>query len=122
FSALIAYPYFGIWGPVEHYLGGLAMALGDLDAAGRHLRAAAEVSERLGAQAWTVRNDLHRVRLAARIERPETGPARCASWRQPQDDGGRPGRRRTAAVRRVRRADDRARPAAVRDGSALLLL
>jgi hypothetical protein len=74
FSELIAYPYFGIWGPVEHYLVGLALTLDTLDDAGRHLRSAAEINERLGARAWAVRNDLLRIELAGRRGDPTAGP------------------------------------------------
>lgn len=62
--ALVAYPYIGAWGPVEHYLGHLALTLGDEDGARGHLEAAAAVNARAGAAGWARRTDalLARVR------------------------------------------------------------
>jgi tetratricopeptide (TPR) repeat protein len=60
---MIAYPYFGVWGPVEHYLGSLALALGELDAAEGHLSQAARRSAGLGAPVWANRTALESARL-----------------------------------------------------------
>jgi hypothetical protein len=60
---LVAYPGFGVWGPVSHYLGALALALGDLESAERHLTDAADCAERMGAPVWAARTALQRARL-----------------------------------------------------------
>ena len=51
-SQQIAFPAFGVWGPVGLYLGSLALVLGDVAAAERHLLAAARASIRAGAPLW----------------------------------------------------------------------
>jgi DNA-binding SARP family transcriptional activator len=51
-SQQIAFPAFGVWGPVGLYLGSLARVLGDLDAAKRHLTEAAHAATRAGAPIW----------------------------------------------------------------------
>lgn len=61
--AMVAYPYFGAWGPVEHYLGALAITCGDLDAAEDHLNAADTVNARARASAWAARTATERARL-----------------------------------------------------------
>jgi DNA-binding SARP family transcriptional activator len=52
--AQVAFPAFGVWGPVELYLGALALAIGDPTAAA-HLSKAAEVARRAEAPAWEAR-------------------------------------------------------------------
>jgi tetratricopeptide (TPR) repeat protein len=54
-SEQIAFPAFGVWGPVSLYLGSLALMLGDVDAAERHLLAAARAAIRAGAPIWEAR-------------------------------------------------------------------
>jgi DNA-binding SARP family transcriptional activator/tetratricopeptide (TPR) repeat protein len=54
-SEQIAFPAFGVWGPVSLYLGSLAVALGETSAAERHLREAARIAIRAGAPLWEVR-------------------------------------------------------------------
>lgn len=61
--SLVAYPYIGAWGPVEHYLGELSLALGDHEAAAEHLEAAAAVNARAGAAGWARRTDALRARV-----------------------------------------------------------
>jgi DNA-binding SARP family transcriptional activator len=51
----IAFPAFGVWGPVGLYLGSLALASGDGDGAERHLAAAARAATRAGAPLWEAR-------------------------------------------------------------------
>jgi DNA-binding SARP family transcriptional activator len=51
-SEQIAFPAFGVWGPVSLYLGSLALVLGDLDAAERHCLEASRVATRAGAPIW----------------------------------------------------------------------
>lgn len=51
----IAFPAFGVWGPVDLYLGPLALVLGDVDAATRHLLEAARTAIRAGATIWETR-------------------------------------------------------------------
>ena len=48
----IAYPAFGVWGPVALHLGSLAMCTGDAAAARRHLGDAARAADRAGAPLW----------------------------------------------------------------------
>jgi DNA-binding SARP family transcriptional activator len=48
----IAFPAFGVWGPVSLYLGGLARVLGESEAANRHLLSAARAAIRAGAPIW----------------------------------------------------------------------
>jgi DNA-binding SARP family transcriptional activator len=54
-SEQIAFPAFGVWGPVGLYLGSLALVLGDGAAAERHLVAAARAAIRAGAPLWEAR-------------------------------------------------------------------
>ena len=63
FAPLIAYPGFAAWGPVALFLGELATARGDLTAAERHLRAAAERGAQCRAPVWSARADLELGRL-----------------------------------------------------------
>jgi DNA-binding SARP family transcriptional activator len=51
-SEQIAFPAFGVWGPVGLYLGSLALLLGELDAAEHHLLEAARAAIRAGAPIW----------------------------------------------------------------------
>ena len=51
-SEQIAFPAFGVWGPVGLYLGSLARVLGDLGAAERHLTEAALAATRAGGPIW----------------------------------------------------------------------
>jgi hypothetical protein len=53
--AQVAFPAFGVWGPVELYLGALAIAFGDRPAAAEHLANAGEIAERAGAPLWDAR-------------------------------------------------------------------
>jgi hypothetical protein len=55
FSEQVAFPAFGVWGPVGLYLGSLALVLGDPGAAGQHLQQAARVAVRAGAPNWEAR-------------------------------------------------------------------
>ncbi len=48
----IAFPAFGVWGPVALHLGSLAMCTGDFDAARRHLADATDAAERAEAPLW----------------------------------------------------------------------
>jgi hypothetical protein len=54
-SEQIAFPAFGVWGPVDLYLGALASALGDRTVAERHLLEAARTAIRAGAPIWEAR-------------------------------------------------------------------
>jgi DNA-binding SARP family transcriptional activator len=54
-SEQIAFPAFGVWGPVGLYLGSLAVVLDDVDAAERHLLGAARAAIRAGAPIWEAR-------------------------------------------------------------------
>ena len=51
----IAFPAFGVWGPVALYLGSLASTIGELGAAERHLAGAAGFAGRIGAPIWAAR-------------------------------------------------------------------
>jgi DNA-binding SARP family transcriptional activator len=51
-SEQIAFPAFGVWGPVSLYLGSLALMLGEVDAAEHHLLEAARAAIRAGAPIW----------------------------------------------------------------------
>ena len=51
----IAFPAFGVWGPVSLYLGSLARVLGDHDNADRHLSAALRAATKAEAPLWKVR-------------------------------------------------------------------
>jgi DNA-binding SARP family transcriptional activator len=60
----IAFPAFGVWGPVQLYLGSLALALEDVEGAERHLAKAARAAARAGAPLWEVRAASLQTRLA----------------------------------------------------------
>jgi hypothetical protein len=51
----IAFPAFGVWGPVRLHLGSLAHVLGDSASAEHHLMEAARTSIRAGAPLWEQR-------------------------------------------------------------------
>jgi DNA-binding SARP family transcriptional activator len=51
----IAYPAFGVWGPVALYLGSLAVTIGDTAGAERHLSEAARAAARADAPIWEER-------------------------------------------------------------------
>jgi hypothetical protein len=51
-SDQVAFPAFGVWGPVSLHLGSLSITIGELDIAERHLRAAARAAIRAGAPRW----------------------------------------------------------------------
>jgi tetratricopeptide (TPR) repeat protein len=61
----IAFPAFGVWGPVSLYLGSLALALDDFDQAERHLTDAAVAASRAGAPIWAERAASQLARLGA---------------------------------------------------------
>jgi hypothetical protein len=48
----LAFPAFGVWGPVALHLGSLALCGGDVAAAVRHLSQAREEAEHAGAPLW----------------------------------------------------------------------
>jgi hypothetical protein len=52
FSQQVAFPAFGVWGPVGLYLGSLAIVLGDPASAEHHLQQAARIAIRAGAPIW----------------------------------------------------------------------
>jgi len=54
-SGQIAFPAFGVWGPVALYLGSLALVLGDSEAAASHLSDATQAAIRAGAPRWEQR-------------------------------------------------------------------
>ena len=54
-SGQIAFPAFGVWGPVSQYLGSLALVLGEHDAAASHLSDATQAAIRAGAPLWEQR-------------------------------------------------------------------
>jgi hypothetical protein len=54
-STQIAFPAFGVWGPVSLYLGSLALALGDRVSAKQHLNQAARAAIQAGAKNWEAR-------------------------------------------------------------------
>ncbi len=58
-AAQIAFPAFGVWGPVSLYLGSLALVLGDHDNADRHLSAALSAATKAEAPLWKVRASHH---------------------------------------------------------------
>ncbi len=60
----IAFPAFGVWGPVGLYLGSLALVLGHVGAAERHLLEAARGAIRAGAPIWEAHAAGHLGRLA----------------------------------------------------------
>jgi hypothetical protein len=62
---LIAFPAFGVWGPVDLYLGALARTTGSLDVAEQHLLAAAQAAGRAGAPLWQQRTTRQLARLPA---------------------------------------------------------
>ena len=51
-SEQIAFPAFGVWGPVSLYLGLLALVFGDREAAQRHLLEARRAAIVAGAPIW----------------------------------------------------------------------
>ena len=55
FSEQVAFPAFGVWGPVGLYLGSLALVLGDPAGAEHHLQQAARIAIRAGAPIWEAR-------------------------------------------------------------------
>jgi hypothetical protein len=55
FSEQVAFPAFGVWGPVGLYLGSLAIVLGDPAGAEHHLQQAARIAIRAGAPIWEAR-------------------------------------------------------------------
>jgi tetratricopeptide (TPR) repeat protein len=61
----IAFPAFGVWGPVGLYLGSLALAIGDVAAAERYLAQAARTAIRAEAPIWEARATSQLTRLAA---------------------------------------------------------
>ncbi len=54
-SGQIAYPAFGVWGPVALHLGSLALVLGESEAAASHLSDATQAAIRAGAPLWEQR-------------------------------------------------------------------
>ena len=62
FGEQVAFPAFGVWGPVGLYLGSLAVVLGDLAGAEHHLQQAARTAIKAGAPIWEAR-------AAKRLER-----------------------------------------------------
>lgn len=60
---LIAYPGWGVWGSVDHFVGELAVALGDVDAAERLLTAARACNEYNEAPVWAARTRVATARL-----------------------------------------------------------
>ena len=68
FAEQIAFPAFGVWGPVALYLGSLALVLGDAAGAEHHLQQAARIAIRAGAPIWEAR-------AVNRLGQP-AGPAR----------------------------------------------
>jgi hypothetical protein len=59
----IAFPAFGVWGPVTFYLGRLAAAMGEVGLAASHLAEASRAASRAGAPLWQVRVAHHLTRL-----------------------------------------------------------
>jgi DNA-binding SARP family transcriptional activator len=51
----VVFPAFGVWGPVDLYLGALAGLLGKLDAARSHVGEAARMARHAGAPIWAAR-------------------------------------------------------------------
>ncbi|MFL5864604.1 MAG: hypothetical protein ACJ780_28225, partial [Solirubrobacteraceae bacterium] len=51
----VAFPAFGVWGPVALYAGSLALMLGETPTAERHFLAAAQTAVRAGAPLWEAR-------------------------------------------------------------------
>jgi hypothetical protein len=68
FGEQVAFPAFGVWGPVGLYLGSLALVLGDPAGAEHHLQQAARIAMRAGAPIWEARavNRLGRLAEPAR--------------------------------------------------------
>ena len=64
----IAFPAFGVWGPVDLYLGNLALVLGDVHAAQRHLSEAARTAMRAGAPIWEARATSRLTQLRPLVE------------------------------------------------------
>jgi DNA-binding SARP family transcriptional activator len=61
----IVFPAFGVWGPVELYLGALAGVMNEFDAARRHVAQAAQTASRAEAPLWQVRAEGLLSRLSA---------------------------------------------------------
>jgi hypothetical protein len=61
----VAFPAFGVWGPVALYLGSVALTLGEVDRAERHLAAAKLLASAAGAPRWGARAVAESNRLAA---------------------------------------------------------
>ena len=61
----------GSVGAVDRYLGLLAATLGDLDDAVRHLTAAIEINERMGARPWTAHSQHDLAEVLLRRNAPE---------------------------------------------------
>jgi hypothetical protein len=59
----IAFPAFGVWGPVSLYLGSLALAVGDHASAEHQLSVAARVAARMRAPHWEARAHRHLAQL-----------------------------------------------------------
>jgi tetratricopeptide (TPR) repeat protein len=55
FSEQVAFPAFGVWGPVGLFLGSLALVLRDPAGAEHHLQQAARIAIRAGAPIWEMR-------------------------------------------------------------------
>jgi hypothetical protein len=55
----VAFPAFGVWGPVGLYAGSMALMLGDISAAERHFLAAERAAVRAGAPLWEARATSH---------------------------------------------------------------
>jgi tetratricopeptide (TPR) repeat protein len=62
-SGQVAFPAFGVWGPVSLHLASLAMTRGERDAAERHLLEASQMAIRAGAPTWGERAAAQRGRL-----------------------------------------------------------
>jgi hypothetical protein len=61
----IAFPAFGVWGPVDLYLGELARTTGRFEAAEQHLLAASQAAGRAGAPLWQRRAARQLAQVAA---------------------------------------------------------
>jgi hypothetical protein len=61
---LVAYPGWGAWAPVSHYLGMLALTCGDLEEAAELLGHARALAARAGAPAWRAATEVQTARLA----------------------------------------------------------
>ena len=63
-SEQIAFPAFGVWGPVSLYLGSLALAMGDQESAERQLSEAIRVAAQMTAPHWEARARRHLAQLS----------------------------------------------------------